>query len=49
MKDGENCVIRNDKAWQDVVTCGNILRSLGTKLTVVADINFLSKMGDKVW
>ena len=29
--------------------CDNILRSLGTIFRVVTEINFLSKMGDKVW
>ena len=31
-----------------MIRCENILRSLGTKFKVVIDINFISKMGDKV-
>ena len=29
--------------------CGKILRALATKLKVVKDITFLSKIGVKVW
>ena len=41
-------MIRCNKARQDVARCDNILGILGTKFKVVTDINFLSKMENKV-
>ena len=35
--------------WSDLARCDKFLRWLDTKFKVMIDINFLSKIGDKVW